>query len=413
MAFFLPITLAIAPGWCKIGVHPSKNAHKMEPIPRLFTPPSQSFFLFGPRGTGKSTWLRQAYPQSPVIDLLEPENYRAYSARPERLREVVAAAEPKQPIILDEIQKVPALLEVVHVLLEGSSPRQFVLTGSSARKLRRAGVDLLAGRALRQTLHPFMAAELGPRFELDRHLRLGMLPLVLGADDPEQTLRSYAALYLREEVQAEGLVRSVGSFARFLEAISFSHASVLNTSQVARECEVSRKVVESYVEILEDLLLSFRLSVFRRRAQRQVVQHPKFFYCDAGIFRALRPSGPLDRPDEIGGVALEGLVAQHLRAWIAYRSAGHELYYWRTRAGSEVDFVIYGEDTFVALEVKNARTVYSADLRPLAAFLDDYPQAKGIFLYRGRERLKMGDVLCLPCEEFLASLRPDRPIQEG
>jgi predicted AAA+ superfamily ATPase len=382
----------------------------MELISRLFTAPRDSFFLFGPRGTGKSTWLRQNYPEAVCVDLLDPETYRTCLARPERLSEIVEGNAEARAVVVDEIQKVPALLDVVHKLIEEKRrrPLQFVLTGSSARKLKRTGVDLLAGRVLLKTLHPFMAAELGPRFKLAEGLRLGMLPLVLGARDPEETLRSYISLYLREEVQAEGLVRNVGSFSRFIEAISLSHGSLLNTSEVARECQVGRKTVEGFVEILEDLLLGFRVPVFGKRARRRLVQHPKFYYADAGVFRSVRPKGPLDLPEMIGGASLEGLVAQHLRAWIAYSKGDRQLYFWRTKAGTEVDFVVYGEDTFLAVEVKSARSVSAKDTAPLAAFLEDYPQARACLLYGGKERLKINGVQCLPCEDFLRRLVPDQ-----
>ena len=199
-------------------------------------------------------------------------------------------------VVIDEIQRVPALLTVIHAILEEPSPPQFVLTGSSARKLRRGGVDLLGGRAVHRTMHPFMAAEL-PEFDLDRALRIGLLPLVMGAADPTDVLDAYASLYLDEEVRAEGLTRNIGGFTRFLEAISYSHGAQLNVSAVARECEVERKVVAGYVGILEDLLLTFRLPVFRKRAKRATVTHEKIYLFDAGVFRSLRPKGPLDRTE--------------------------------------------------------------------------------------------------------------------
>ena len=383
----------------------------MDLIRRLFKAPKGSFFLFGPRGTGKSTWLRQTFPDAIYVDLLDQEAFRTYLARPERLGEVIAGNPQAKTVIVDEIQKAPGLLDEVHRLIEAKGRRQveFILTGSSARKLKRGGTDLLAGRAVLKTLHPFLAAELGPRFDFARSLELGMLPLVLGAAEPAETLKSYASLYLREEVQAEGLVRNVGNFARFLEAVSFSHASLLNTSEVARECQVNRKTVEGFVEVLEDLLLGLRLRVFAKRAQRQLVQHPKFYYVDVGVFRSLRPRGPLDSPEEVGGACMEGLVAQHLRAWIAYGKGESTLHFWRTKAGLEVDFVVYGEDTFLAIEVKRSRTVSSKDVRPLLAFREDYPQAKACLLYGGKERLKINGVLCLPCEEFLRGLVPGAP----
>lgn len=248
------------------------------------------------------------------------------------------------------MQKTPALLPVIHALIEEKRGMTFILTGSSSRKLKRSGADLLAGRAVVRTMHPFMAAEIFSSFDLDRALHHGLLPLVWKGKDPEDILRAYAALYVREEVQMEGLVRNVGDFSRFLEAISFSQSSLLNLSNVARECEVERKVVESYVHILEDLLLAFRLPVFKKRAERAVAVHPKFYFFDAGVYRSLRPRGPLDRPQEIDGHALEGLVAQHLRAWNAHGGEQHQLAFWRTRSGVEVDFVIYGPRDFWAVE---------------------------------------------------------------
>jgi predicted AAA+ superfamily ATPase len=208
------------------------------------------------------------------------------------------------------------------------------------------------------------------------------------------------------------LVRNIGNFSRFLEAISFSHASILNISNVARECSVERKVVEGYVEILEDILLGWQLPVFTKRAQRKLALHPKFFLFDAGVFRSLRPQGPLDRPEEIEGQALEGLVAQHLKAWIAYSDVKRELFFWRTRSGVEVDFVVYGEDGIWAMEVKNTQNIRPADLRGLRSFKQEFPDGKTFLLYRGKDRLRREDTLCLPCADFLASLHPHRSMEQ-
>ncbi len=373
--------------------------------PRFFELPKSSFFLFGPRGTGKSTWLLQALPEALRIDLLEPDIYRELSSRPERLRELVDAESPGRPVVIDEVQRVPELLTVVHALIERYRGRLFVLTGSSARKLRRGGVDLLAGRAIRETLHPFMAAEL-PDFDFEQALEIGLLPLVVSAAEPRKVLDAYATLYLDEEIRFEGWARNVGDFARFLETVSFSHAAVLNVTEVARECEVQRKTVASYVEVLEDLLLAFRVPVFNRRARRKTTAHPKLYLFDSGVFRTLRPRGPLDRREEIEGAAFEGLVAQHLRAWIAYSHSDCRLYFWRTVKGTEVDFILYGGDGFWALEVKNTTKVRPKDLRALRSFRDDYPECEAALLYRGTKRLRIDGIWCLPGEEFLRRLRP-------
>ncbi|CAK0741689.1 ATP-binding protein [Gammaproteobacteria bacterium] len=379
----------------------------MEETPRYFIPPADHFFLLGPRGTGKTWWTQRCFPQALRVDLLEPESLRTLAARPERLREWLDARPETRQVLIDEVQKLPELLEVAHVLIEEQRGVQFVFTGSSARKLRRAGVNLLGGRAMQKSLHPFMAAELGRHFSLDNALRLGMLPIVHAARVPADILRAYNGLYLREEVQMEGLVRNVGSFSRFLEAISFSQAAVLNLANVARECHVNRKTVEGYLEILEDLLLAFRVPVFTRRARRELATHPKFFFFDTGVFRANRPCGPLDSTAEIDGAALEGLIAQHLRAWCDYSSGEHRLYYWQTRSKVEVDFVVYGESNFHALEVKNSGQVRSEDLRGLKNFGEDFPESHRWLLYRGRERLLRDGIQCVPCAEFLLQLTPN------
>ena len=381
----------------------------MNLLSRFFKMPEQSFFLFGPRGTGKSTWLRAQLPDSLYLDLLEPGLQRSLAARPERLRDSLSGSPEARTVVIDEVQRVPELLSVVHAVLEEPSPPRFVLTGSSARKLRRGEVNLLGGRALHRTLHPFMASEL-PDFDLEQALRIGLVPLVVDASSPEHTLEAYASLYIDQEVRAEGLTRNVGAFARFLEAISFSHGGQLNLAAVARESEVSRQVVAAYLGILEDLLVAFRVPVFRKRAKRATVARDKFYLFDVGVFRSLRPTGPLDRPGDIDGQALEGLVAQHLRAWAAYTGEGSSVYYWRTRGGTEVDFVVYGRAGFHAFEVKNAARVHSADLRGLRTFRTDYPEADCAMLYRGSERLNIDGIWCLPVEDFLQEMTPGQRL---
>ena len=385
----------------------------METIPRFFVPPAESFFLFGPRGTGKSTFMKERFPDAYYVDLLDPEMVRSFSAKPERLAEIRGQEGGGKCFVIDEIQKVPELLAVIHLLIEEKQGYTFVLTGSSARKLKRTGVDMLGGRALLRTMHPFMASELGERFRLEAALQQGLLPLVYSAKNQDDVLRSYAALYLREEVQMEGLVRNIGNFSRFLEAISFSHASILNLSNVARDCMVERKVVEGYLAILEDILLGYRLSVFTRRAKRSLAAHPKFYLFDTGVFRSLRPRGPLDSPEEMEGQALEGLVAQHLMAWLAYSREKSDLCFWRTRSGVEVDFVVYGPAGLWALEVKNTAMIRPADLRGLKSFRDEYPESSVILLYRGRERMLRDGILCLPCSDFLLRLLPDKTIDDA
>ena len=378
----------------------------METISRFFQPPEDSFFLFGPRGTGKTTLVKYYYPNALMLDMLEPDTFRVFSAKPEILREKILAYPNKKVVIIDEIQKVPELLDLIHALIEEKKGLQFILTGSSSRKFKRKGVDLLAGRALLCFLFPFMASELGDLFSLTKGLKQGQLPVVLASKRPNHVLKTYISLYLREEVQMEGLVRKIGNFSRFLEAISFSHAAILNISNVARECHIDRKLVEGYIQILEDLLISSRLYVFTRRAKRKLVAHPKFYFFDTGVYRFLRPKGPLDSPHEIDGHALEGLVCQHLQGWINYTDSETNLYYWRTRSGSEVDFIVYGSVGLYAIEVINSIHIHPKDLKSLNAFKEDYPEARLYLLYRGKDKLMKGNILCIPCEEFLIQLCP-------
>ncbi len=379
----------------------------METLTRFFKEPKQSFFLLGPRGTGKSFWTKQSEPKALNIDLLKPDIFRHYSARPERLIEVIEAHPKNKAVVIDEVQKVPEILSVVHSLIEDKRGLKFILTGSSARKLKRTGADLMAGRAVMKTLHPFMASEIGRTFSLEKALRLGMLPLVLLSEEPEETLKSYLGLYLREEVQMEALVRDIGSFSRFLEVVSFSHGAVINLNNISAECSVNRKTVEGYVEVLEDLLLSYKIPVFTKKAKRELAAHPKFYFFDAGVFRSIRPKGPLDQPSEIDGAAIEGLVIQHLRAWNDYRGKNNQLYYWRTRSNLEVDLILYGDDGIWALEIKNNPRVRPQDLKGLQSFQEDYPHSHTALIYRGKERLKIGNVLCIPCDEFLKNLHPN------
>jgi len=365
--------------------------------PRLVKPPqAKSFFLFGPRGTGKTTWVRRTFPQAVYIDLLEAELFTRLTANPQRLESLVPN-DHRDWVVIDEIQRIPDLLSEVHRLIEVRGYK-FALTGSSARKLRRGGINLLGGRARTLAMHPLSAAELGRDFNLDHSLRFGQLPSVSSDPEPDKYLSGYVKTYLEEEVRQEGLTRNLGGFARFLEAASFSQSSVLNISEVARECAVERKVVESYFGILEDLLIGYRLPVFSKRAKRRLVAHPKFYFFDTGVYRALRPKGPLDSPEEIDGAACETLLFQELMAINDALDLGYTLFYWRSAAQREVDFVLYGAKGLFAIEIKRTGRIVGTYLRGLRAFLKDYPMAKAYFFYGGRRRLREGSISILPME---------------
>ena len=382
----------------------------MKEINRFFSCGNESLFLFGPRGTGKSTWIAKNLKGAYLVDLLDGEKRLKYLANPNRFRDEVLANLKYHTFVVDEIQKVPALLDVVHGLMEHQATKdiQFVLTGSSARKLKRAGVDLLGGRAQELRMHPFMAAELGDAFNLDEALKTGLIPVVGKYANRERQLSGYLSLYVHEEVEQEGLVRNLDSFARFLESMAFSHGQVLSVSDIARDCAVKRNTVDGYIAILEDLLIGIRLPVFFKRAKRRLISREKFYYFDAGVFRKLRPLGKLDSESEVNGAALEGLVHQHLRAWCDYSGYEKSLFYWRTATDDEVDFIIYTPKDFVALEVKNADKVSRSDLSALKLFKRDYPEAQCALLYRGEDRYLEDGVLVTGVEQFLRNLVPGK-----
>ena len=368
----------------------------------LVIPPGKSHFLFGPRGTGKSTWLRQNYPASPVIDLLDAETYNRLLARPQDLLLLVPKAKTSSrslPIIIDEVQKIPALLDEVHRLIE-KERLVFILTGSSARKLRRQGVNLLAGRALTQAMFPFTAHELGRKFDLSECLELGTLPGRFSEKDPEAFLESYVAAYLREEVQQEGLTRNLGAFKRFLETASFSQAQPLVVANVAHDAQVERKTVEEYFGILEDLMIGVSIPVFSKRAKRELLKKSKFFFFDAGVYQTLRPKGPLDISSEVGGWALETLVFNEIRALNSYFRLGYEIFFWRTAKKQEVDFVLYGKRGLIAIEVKLANRIRKEDLEAMRLFKSDYPMARCLVLYTGSRAHSEDGINIIPATDF-------------
>jgi predicted AAA+ superfamily ATPase len=365
-------------------------------------PENKSFFLFGPRGTGKTTWVRQAFPDAVYIDLLESRLYNDLLADPQRLENLIPN-NFNNWIIIDEVQKIPELLNEVHRLIE-KYKYKFILTGSSARKLRRKGPNLLAGRALSYSMHPLTAIELGKDFNLNHSLAFGNLPSVYVESNPKDYLESYIKAYLVEEILQESLTRNLSSFSRFLEAASFSQGSVLNISEVARECAVERKVVESYFTILEDLLLAYRIPIFSKRAKRKLIVHPKFYFFDVGVYRALRPMGPLDAPDEVEGISYESLFFQELKAVNDYYGFGYKIYYWRTNSNLEVDFVLYGNRGLKAFEIKKRGRVPTSGFQGLKAFLKDYPTAKAYFIYGGERQMSEDAIDIIPMEYALKNL---------
>jgi predicted AAA+ superfamily ATPase len=382
--------------------------------PRLLVPPRGSFFLFGPRGAGKSTWLRGACPKAHWIDLLDEALYQSYLADIGAFAGELRSLSPGSLVVVDEVQRLPALLNEVHRHIEDRHLR-FVLCGSSARKLKTAGTNLLGGRAVRRALHPFVPEELGKDFELDLALRYGTLPVIWTAPDRGEALAAYAQLYLKEEVQAEALVRNLPGFARFLPVAALFHAEVVNVSGIARDAGAARTTVTGYLEILEDTLLAFRLPAFAAKLRVRERRHPKLYWADPGLPRAMkRQLGPPGAEER--GHLFEGWVVCLLRAYRDYRGLFDDWGYWAPGNGSrlEVDLVLRRGDDLVALEVRSGEKVFEADLRGLRAIAELPGVRRRLIVYRGRRRQKTADGIdILPVGAFLTDLESSSLFPEG
>jgi predicted AAA+ superfamily ATPase len=360
-------------------------------VPRLLTLPRGTFFLLGPRGTGKTTWLRKNLPGAAVIDLLAEENYQRLLANPDLFAAQVRALPKKSWVVVDEIQRLPNLLNEVHRLIEESG-RRFVLSGSSARKLRRGGVNLLGGRAVQRFMHPFIAEELGKSFSLEDSLRFGLLPVIRNSPDREDALRAYGRLYLKEEIHAEALVRNLPGFARFLPIAALFHGRTINVANIARECGVARTTVTGYVEILEETLMCYRVTAFEAKLRVKERKLPKLYWFDPGVVRALTQTSGEPHPEERGAL-FEGLVAQLIRTNMDYRGICDELHYWAPSesAMTEVDFLLKRGRDSIAVEVKSGKNFDESWCRGLRAIHGLKGLRRRILVYPHGPALKTRD----------------------
>ena len=362
-----------------------------ETYPRLSCLPGQSFFLLGVRGVGKSTWARAQFPDALRIDLLDEARYQDYLADPSLFAADLQPVPPDSWVVVDEIQRLPNLLNEVHRHIEDRR-LNFALLGSSARKLKAAGVNLLAGRALHKTMHPLTPVELGVDFDLDVALDTGTIPLVWVAQERRAVLESYVRLYLREEVRAEGLVRNLPGFARFLPIAALYHGQVVNISGIARDCGVARTTVQGYLDILEDTLLAFRLPAFQPRLRARERRHPKLYWVDPGLVRAVKKlHGPI-APEERGAL-LEGWVLHLLRAHGEQGELFDDLHYWAPHPANrtEVDFLLRRGGDLVAIEVKSQPRYHTGMLRGLRAIAELPGIARSVLVYGGKRSFRTGD----------------------
>ncbi|WP_419923918.1 ATP-binding protein [Candidatus Poriferisocius sp.] len=366
----------------------------------LPAPGTETFFLWGPRQAGKSTLLKQLYPDGMWVDLLKADEFRRYVAHPELLREELEASgpDPSRQVVIDEVQKVPALLDEVHWLMENRG-LHFALCGSSARKVRRGAANLLGGRAVRYELRGLTAGEIGDDFDLDQALNHGYLPRIYESARPRQLLDSYIADYLRDEVAAEGLVRNLPAFSDFLDAAALSDGDPVNYSNIARECGVSGPTVKAYFGILTDTLLARWLPRWQRRAKRRLSGAPKLYFEDVGVVNRLARRGELERRSDRYGKAFENWVFHELSTFVSYRDLDEQLCYWRLPSGIEVDFVI--GDMRLAIEAKATSTVTRKHLKGLRTLAEEHPKVrKMVVCLEPRPRRTEDGIDILPATEF-------------
>jgi uncharacterized protein len=366
---------------------------------RLPAPGTETFFLWGPRQTGKTTLLKTTYPEALWIDLLKAEEYRRYLQNPELLRAELAAGAPVRQVVIDEVQKVPQLLDEAHWLHENRGIH-FALCGSSARKVKRGQANLLGGRAVRYELHGLTAREIGRDFALDRILNHGYLLRMYESDRPQRLLNAYVADYLKEEVAAEGLVRNLPVFSEFLNTAVLSDTELVNFSTIARDCGVSSHTIKGYFQILEDTLLGRWLPAYRKRPKRRVIGAPKFYFADVGIVNQLARRGELRPGAELYGKAFENWVFHELSAHNAYTEAFATLSYWRLASGIEVDFIV--NDMQLAIEAKATAKITADHMKGLRHLIQDHRKVgqRIVVCLEPKSRRTDDGILILPEAEF-------------
>jgi uncharacterized protein len=365
----------------------------------LPAPGVETFFLWGPRQTGKSTSLRAAYPDAVWIDLLKAEEFRRYLGNPELLRQELPERGEMPFVVIDEVQKLPELLDEVHWLHENRHV-QFALCGSSARKVKRGHGNLLGGRAIRYEMFGFVSAELSPDFDLNRLLNHGYLPRIYLAKHPHRLLNAYVANYLKEEIAAEGLVRNLPVFSDFLNLAALSDTEPVNFSTIARDCGVSSQTIKEYFQILEDTLLGRWLPSFRRRPKRRVAASAKFYFSDVGIVNFLAKRGVVAQGSELFGKAFENWCFHELNAYNLYNEAFAEIFYWHLAGGTEVDFII--NDMEIAVEAKATQKITSTQLKGLRSLKVDHPEIKRRLIVCCEDKFRRTDdgIEIIPAEIF-------------
>ena len=361
---------------------------------------NESLFLWGARQTGKSTLLKTLFPDAILFDLLKSDVYRRYLTDPQQFRETILAQTSKNLVIVDEIQKIPELLDEIHWLITNHNIR-FILSGSSPRKIIRSGANLLGGRALRYELYPLIESEI-PDFDLLKALNNGMLPRHYLADNPKKMIDAYIGNYLKDEIIAEAKIRNINAFNQFLGAAAFSNGEMVNYSNIASDCGVSHNTVKEYFQILEDTLIGRFVPSFQKKPKRRVILSPKFYYFDVGIANNLLKRGKIEMASEAFGNSFEHFIYQELYAHSKYSDKNYPISFWRTTSQMEVDFIL--GDHEVALEIKGTDNVQTRHLKGLKSFSEEYTVKKMIIVSNDPIERKIGDLTVMPWRLFLKAL---------
>jgi len=361
---------------------------------------TESTFLWGARQTGKSTLLKNLFPDSLYFDLLLAEEYNRFLRNPSVLREITDIMNLAGPVIIDEIQRIPSLLNEIHWLIVNRNIH-FIISGSSPRNILRSGGNLLGGRALRNELFPLVSAEI-PDFNLIKALNSGLLPRHYMSANPQKLLSAYIGSYLRDEIQTEAKIRNITSFGSFLEAAAFSNGEMVNYTNIASECGVSSPTVKEYFQILEDTMTGHFLHSYQKRPKRRVILAPKFYYFDIGVANHLIRRGRIEQGSEAFGKAFEHFIFLELYAHSHYTDINYPISYWRTASQLEVDFIL-GEHE-VAVETKSTNMVNSRHLKGLNSFAEEYKVKKSIIVSNDPYPRQIGNILVLPWKEFLKRL---------
>ncbi|NOT38269.1 MAG: ATP-binding protein [Saprospiraceae bacterium] len=381
-------------------------------INRFLELKGQHCMIIGPHGIGKSNYLKIKFPNSLSIDLSNEDNLIKFKRNVLSFEKLVLSNPDRKHIVIDELQKLPALVPVIHKLIALRTGQRFLFSASSIRNLKREDDSLLGESVIKQSMHPFMVSEINAEIEIEELVKSGMMPVCFYKEEKEIFLDAYINQYLEAEVIGGSLIRKVEPFKRFVQHVSLIHGSVLNISKIAKACNVERKTVESYIDLIQEINLGYVINVFDNNAKRRLSGHPKFYFIDSGIYQVFKRKSKEAQSETEKDPAIEGFISQHLSAWIAYSFTDTKLFFWRSQRGLEVHFILHGQSEFSAIHVINSIEVKAGDLRGLKEFRKEHPEAYRFLLYRGSKKYIDSGILIVPIDEFLQKLHPECSVTQ-